>query len=135
VKYPESNEQIPARNQSLKEIVKEAVREVLKENDNRDIFPFFTTQQVARDLNLSDYTIRHYVKMGEFHPRVHRTSGRTFRYLFTKADLEDFADRHFPELADLGHPNHPRSNQARAIEKLLSLKKLYKRRRPRSEES
>ena len=133
MEYLEDTQQIPVHTESLKETLKEVVREVLKETGNNGVLPLFTTKQIAKSLKVSTSAICDFVRMGELHPRVHRTSGRTFRYLFTYADLEDFVNRNFPPLEDLGryNPRDPRSNKIRGIEKLVRLKKLIGKRRHR----
>jgi len=133
MEHPENTQQNPVHVESLKETLREIIREVLRENGNNGILPLFTTRHIAGSLKVSDSTIRDLVRAGELHPRIHKTSGRSYRFLFTYADVEDFVNRNFPALEDLGryNPRDPRSNKIRGIEKLVRLKKLLGKRRHR----
>jgi len=133
MEYLKDTQHILSQAKGLKETLREMIREILREGGNNGILPLFTTKHIAGSLKVSDSTIRDLVRAGELHPRIHKTSGRSYRFLFTYADVEDFVNRNFPALEDLGryNPRDPRSNKIRGIEKLVRLKRLLGKRRHR----
>ena len=120
--------------QVLKEAVKESVREATGYTLGRAVtsaspFPLYTTKAVGRLFGVSVHSVRNWVKQGLLHPRLHRISGRSVRFLFTNSDLLKFLDENFPTKEDLAHPCDPRSPKGALVEKLLRMTNLYKRRR------
>jgi len=98
------------------------------------LFPLYTTKSVGRLFDVSQFTVRAWARQGLLHPRLHRISGRSVRFLFTNSDLLKFLDENFPSKEDLAHPCDPRSRKGALIEKTLRMEALYRRRRQRVEE-
>jgi len=131
VEYSGDTEQI--------DLLKRALQEVLgygcaQESTCASPFPLYTTKAVARLFAVSQFTVRAWARQGLLHPRLHRISGRSVRFVFTNSDLLRFLDENFPSKEDLAHPCDPRSHKGALIEKLLRMTNLYKRRRQRVED-
>ncbi len=92
-------------------------------------FPLYTTRQVAKIFHVCTFTVRDWHRQGLLHPRFHRISGRSVRFLFTNSDLLTFLDENFPSKADLGHPCDPRSRKGAVVDKTIKMLALYARRR------
>jgi len=138
VVYTGNTEEIQSLKAVVREAVKESVREAVPygltpEVTGANPFPLYTVKTVSRLFGVSDYTVRAWVRQGELHPRYQVLSGRCYRLIFTTPDLLDFFDRNFPAPEDISdHPCNPRRGPkaARLIEKLIRLNHLYARRRP-----
>ena len=139
MQYTGKSEEIQALKEAVTEAVKASVREAVgytlgHEITSVSLFPLYTTKSVGRLFGVSQFTVRAWVRQGLLHPRLHRISGRSVRFLFTNSDLLKFLDENFPSKADLGHPCDPRSRKGALVEQLLRMTNLYKRRRQRVEE-
>ena len=78
-------------------LLKRALQEVLRygcaqESTCASPFPLYTTKAVARLFAVSQFTVRAWARQGLLHPRLHRISGRSVRFVFTNSDLLRFLD-------------------------------------------
>ena len=130
--------------QNIELLIKRAVAEAFsglgytygQESTGVTPFPLYTTKQLAKIFQVSTFTVRNWVKRGELHPHYQAMSGRCVRLIFTTPDLMDFFDRNFPSPKDISdHPSNPRrgSKATRLIEKILTMNRLYARKRRRTE--
>jgi hypothetical protein len=111
-------------------ILREVRRAILEANSDYSIFPLADTRKVARMFGVSVWTVRDWHKQGLLDAHYHLVSGRVVKLVFTNKELCRFFDENFPSGADLRmSPFHPKSSRAQRIHKMLTLKRLYHRRR------
>lgn len=118
---------------AVQEAVLQAVSRLCSASTGKNIFPLYTTKDVARTFQVCPATVGVWVKLGELHPRYQALSGRCVRMMFTEKDLLDFMERNLPSEADLSvtSPFDPRTSKAKLVKKILMMNKLFPRRRQR----
>jgi len=114
--------------ETLKHAVKEAVMEAMAERN--PLFPLSTVLEVATFFRVSPSTVLSWHKQGLLKGHYQILSGTNCRIVFTGRALVEFFDENFPSVADLSStPFHPKSSRAQRIKKMLSMRRVYNRRR------
>jgi hypothetical protein len=116
----------------LKKIIRETITKVLYEAFNdRSLFPARTTKQAAKIFGVSPWTIRSWHKQGLLKGRYQILSGRACRLMFSNRDLVEFWDQYFPSRPEdwSMSPNDPRTSKAEQLQRMLSSRKVFARRR------
>jgi hypothetical protein len=115
----------------IKALIEKAVfKAVSGASSDYSVFPLADTRNVARLFNVSVWTVRAWAKQGLLEANYQLLSGRVVKLVFTNRALCKFFDENFPSAADLAMTDfHPKSSRAQRIKRLLTMKKLYTRRR------
>jgi hypothetical protein len=115
----------------IERTIRDAVKKYVSEiNNDQALFPTRTAKQVASLFNVSAHTVHAWHKAGFLEGRYQILSGYAVRLIFTNRALCKFFDANFPSSADIFASDfHPKSSKAQRVKKMLSMKKIFSRRR------
>ena len=85
---------------------------------------FYTLRQVAASFLVSPSTVKTWCRNGILTAQHQVISGRSYRLLFSEAELLRFAEENFPTSADLEFSNL-RSSNAESIKRIINMHRLY----------